>query len=112
MATPRARSGEAIDLRPFGPAIVAQQTTALLKAEQLELIRVVLQAGKSLPPHHVDGEITVLCLEGELGFCTDAAETRMTAGDLLHLGRNERHWLVARTDASALLTICLPAANA
>jgi quercetin dioxygenase-like cupin family protein len=108
MATPRALSGEAIDVRPFGAAIGEQKTTAILKSEQLELIRVVLQAGKSLPPHHVDGEITVLCLEGELDFCTDAGAIRMTAGSLVHLGRGEQHWLSARTDTSALLTICLP----
>ena len=40
---------------------------ALFKTEELEVIRLVLAAGKSLPPHKVPGEITIQCLEGRIG---------------------------------------------
>jgi len=66
MAIPHAGSNEPIDVKPFGIQLTSEKATALFKSEQLEAMRVVLQAGKSLPPHKVPGEITIQCIEGEM----------------------------------------------
>ena len=40
------------------------------KTEEMELIRLVLAAGKVLPNHKVAGPITVHCIEGKIEFTT------------------------------------------
>jgi quercetin dioxygenase-like cupin family protein len=37
----------------------------------LEVIRLVLLAGKVFPPHAVPGEITMQCIEGEVDVTVD-----------------------------------------
>ena len=102
-------SGELASVRPFGAQIAQHQTTALLKARQLEVIRLVLHAGKRLPQHAVAGEITVQCLEGCVDFTTTVKTHRMRAGDWIHLEGGEPHALEAVESSSLLLTICLAA---
>jgi quercetin dioxygenase-like cupin family protein len=107
MAQPHALSGEVVSVLPLGQRLSGARTTALLKAEQLEIVRIVLHAGKSLREHSAPGEITVQCLEGEVEFRTPGAVHMLHAGDFLHLRRGEPHSLAALRDASLLLTICL-----
>ncbi len=107
MAQVHARSGQVVHLAPWGDPSTAGVTSAILKAEQLEVVRIVLAAGKAFPEHHVQGEVTVLCLEGQLLFRTPQAEQTMGPGDFIHLRRGEPHALHAVKDSLALLTICL-----
>lgn len=76
----------------------------LLKARDLEVIRLVLQAGKSLPPH-----ITIHCLEGRLAVEADGDTKLLAAGELLFLAGDVVHAVTAISDASALVTIALKA---
>ena len=68
-----------------------------------------LAAGKAMREHSVQGEITLLCIEGEVEFSTPSATRRLQPGQLVHLAAGEPHGLLALSDASALLTICLAA---
>ena len=45
MAIPHAQPGEVIDVRPLGPALAGAMTTALVKTESLEVIRLVIPRG-------------------------------------------------------------------
>ena len=107
MAQARAASGTVVNLRPLGPHLQDTRTTAILKADQLEIVRLVLLAGQGLREHEAPGEVTVLCIEGEVEFDTPGATQVLAAGDLIHLRRREPHALRARSDASLLVTICL-----
>lgn len=107
MAQSHAQSGEVVSLAPYGDRLAAFKTTAILKAEQLELVRLVLPAGRGLREHRAPGEVTVLCLEGRIAFDTPAGQQLLGAGDLIHLRAGEPHALQAIEDASALVTICL-----
>ncbi len=107
MAQTHARSGQVVSVLPLGDQLGSAKTTALLKAEQLEVIRVVLLAGKEMREHKTPGEITVQCIEGRIEFRTPDAVQVLAPGDFLHLVREEPHSLRAITDASALLTIRL-----
>lgn len=58
------KSGDAIQIT-LGAALSGSKTTPLLKTAKLELIRLVVSAGKEVPSHKAPGEITVQCWKGE-----------------------------------------------
>ena len=107
MALMHASSGQVLDLHRFGGRISAQKTSALFKSNDLEVMRVVLRAGRSLPPHKVPGDITIHCLEGTLAIELEAATVTLAAGQLVFLAGGATHGVTAITDASALVTIAL-----
>jgi quercetin dioxygenase-like cupin family protein len=107
MAMPHAQPGQPVDVSPLGLRLADEKTVALFKSEQLEVIRLVLQAGKSLPPHRVPGEITIHCLEGRIAVGADGAQHVLGAGQLLYLRGGVLHDVTALQDASALVTIVL-----
>jgi len=111
MALNHAEPGEPWDVRPLGHELAAAKTTALFKAEHLEVIRLVLLAGQELPPHKVAGEITLQCLEGELLIEVQSDRYRLPSGRMLYLTGGEVHKVVATQDSSALLTIALVQMN-
>lgn len=109
MAIAHAVSGDLIHAQPLGERLHEVQSYALLKSAQLELIRLILPAGKGMKDHSVHGEITVQCLEGIIELSTPSKTLTLHAGDLVFLAGQEPHGLKALQDASALLTISLTA---
>jgi len=112
MAIPHAKSSEVIDVRPLGTALTQSKTHTLIKTDSLEVIRIVMAAGKQLPPHAVAGEITVQCLEGRVEFRAGQATHELTAGSLIYFERSQEHALHARENSSLLVTILLVGKNA
>ncbi len=108
MALPHATPGQVIDLQPLGAELGAAVSHALVKSRDLELMRLVLGYGKSLPPHRVPGEVTVLCLEGRLEVMVDERRHELTAGQLVLFAGDALHSVLALEDASALVTVVLP----
>ena len=107
MALPHALSSEVVNLKPLGARIATTPTHAIIKASQLEVIRVVLPAGEKLRQHDTPGELTVLCIEGEVEFTVGDKPHLLRTGDWLHLAPRAPHALRALQDATLLLTICL-----
>ncbi|HEY8504892.1 MAG TPA: cupin domain-containing protein [Gemmataceae bacterium] len=108
MAIPHAKPGELVDVRPLGSALASAQTRTLVRGEQVEVIRLVVPAGKEIEEHKAKGEITVQCLEGKVGFTALGRTQQLEAGTLLYLPTGEPHSLKGIEDASLLLTILLP----
>lgn len=107
MAMHHALSGELISIRPLGTAIAKSVTAALYKTQHVEVFRVVLLAGKELPEHQVDGEMTVQCLEGSVEFSIGTTRDVMRSGDLKCLAGGTPHSLRSLQDASLLVTLLL-----
>lgn len=107
MAIPHAKPGEVIDVRPLGAALVKMKSETLVRTESLEVIRIVMPAGKDIAWHEVPGEITVQCLEGNVEFCVGELKRELTAGTLLYLEGADKHSLRANVDSSLLVTILL-----
>lgn len=108
MAMPRVKQGELIDVRPLGEALQDSKSVTLMRSAHLEVVRLVLPAGKHIPEHRAPGEITVQCLEGVVKFGTGAGAQLMRSGDMLFLLAGEPHWLEAAENASVLVTLYLP----
>lgn len=112
MALPHAQSGQIVSVRPLGDRLQDTVSAAILKAGQLEVMRVVLPVGKSMKEHQVPGEATVQCIEGVVEFVTEDGVMHLHPGDFVHLAPRALHALTAVEDASLLVTICLKAAEA
>ena len=110
MALTHSKPGARIACRPLAQDLRTTPTHALLKTGQIELMRVVLAAGRSLPPHSVAGEITVQCIEGNVWLRADAGDHLLAPGDLVLLPGGDRHALEAVEDSSLLVTVVLAAA--
>jgi quercetin dioxygenase-like cupin family protein len=107
MSIPHAQSGEAIHVAPFTQDLPQQRTVALFKSAQLEVMRLVLLSGKSMPAHKVAGELTIQCIEGKLDVVVAGVSTLLQAGQLMFLLGEVPHSVTALEDASALVTIVL-----
>jgi len=110
MAIQHATSGEIISL-PLGTALATSKTTTLVKTADLEVIRLVLPAGKEIPSHKAPGEITVQCLEGKVAFTAHGKTQELAAGQMLFLAAGEPHALKAADDSTILVTILLGASK-
>ncbi|WP_367067809.1 cupin domain-containing protein [Oryzisolibacter sp. LB2S] len=107
MALPHASPGQIVRLDPLGERLTESVSTALFKAAQLEVVRLVLPRGHTMRDHRVQGEITLHCLEGVIDLTVDGRTQPMHAGDLVYLAAGQPHALHAVQDSSLLLTLCL-----
>ena len=107
MSIPHAKPGEVIQL-PLGAALSSSKTMTLAKTADMELIRLVLPAGKDIASHKVAGEITVQCLEGRVALTAAGKTQDLAAGQSLCLAAGEPHALQAIEESSVLVTILLP----
>jgi quercetin dioxygenase-like cupin family protein len=107
MAIPHAASGQLINIQPLEDKLPEARTVALFKSDELEVMRLIVPAGKTVPSHQVKGEITVQCLEGEVAFTAGGQTQVMKAGQLLWLAGGVPHGLTAVRDASLLVTLHL-----
>lgn len=105
MAMHHAKSGEVVDLRPLGNKLAETKPTALVKTPSFEAARIVVLAGKEIPPHEVPGNVTLHCLEGCVRIALDHTSVELAAGEWVYLDGGERHSLNGIEDSSLLMTI-------
>jgi quercetin dioxygenase-like cupin family protein len=105
MATAHAVSGELIDIRPFGPALPQVASETLVRAEHLEVFRLVLLAGRSLPGHDHPRVMTIQCIEGRIELVSGSKSVEMQAGHLVYFSAGTPHELKAVEDSSLLVTL-------
>lgn len=106
MAVPHAQPGDIVDLL-LGPELTSTKTSTLVKTDQLELLRLVLPAGKKTPTHQVPGEISIHCLEGKVSVTAAGKVQELGPGQLMYLGPADPHAVEALENASLLVTILL-----
>jgi quercetin dioxygenase-like cupin family protein len=107
MALQHAASGERIALQRGDDDIAHFTSVALVKTEHMELIRLVLPKERPLPEHRVDGEMTLLCLEGEIAFDAHGRTTVLKPSEMVYLAAGEPHSVRGNKDSVALMTILM-----
>ncbi len=105
MATHHAKPGEIVDLQTWAADLPKEHTKAIVKTDEMELIRIVLPAGKGIPIHKVPGPVTVQCIVGKIAIIAMDATQELNYNQLLHLKPGEPYSLKAIEDAIVLLTI-------
>lgn len=90
---------------PLGNAPYRSRATTIVKTPNLEMMRLVLPAGKTIPTHKAPGKITLQCLEGRVAFTVMDETQELTAGHLIFLLASEPHSISAIEDSSLLVTL-------
>jgi quercetin dioxygenase-like cupin family protein len=107
MAIPHASSAQVLDVRPLGAQLSGAETTTLFKTYAVEVIRMILPAGKEIPPHSLPGEVILQCIEGRVEVRTGDRSSTLAAGHLLYLDGHQTYGLRAAANSSLLVTILL-----
>jgi len=105
MATHHANPGEIVDLQTWAADLPKEHTKAIVKTDEMELIRIVLPASKGIPNHNAPGPLTIQCVSGKVAITTMGATQELNYNQLLHLMPGELHSLKAIEDSVVLLTI-------
>lgn len=105
MAQRKIEPAEVVNLYTPPSDLPEDATLALMKTQDMEVIRMVLPKEKDITKHSVDGQICVQCLEGKAEFGVEGEKHVLTSGDWLYLERNQPHSLRAIRDSILLVTI-------
>ena len=105
MAAPHSQPGDLIDLRALETELATARTQVIAKADDFEIIRLVLRQGKDIPSHRTAGRLIVQCLQGRVKFIAMGSELELRPGHMFYLPPGEPHALTALEDSSLLLTI-------
>jgi nucleotide-binding universal stress UspA family protein/quercetin dioxygenase-like cupin family protein len=103
-----ANLGDVFDVRPLGSALHSAHTRKLLRADALELVRLIVRTGEEVPQHTTQGEVIMQCLEGRVNVTALGKTQVLAAGSLIALPAGEPHAVRGVEDASLLLTIVRP----
>lgn len=105
MALRHATSGEIVRIDAFDPAAANVPSTAIVRDDHIEVMRLVLPAGKNVPEHGVDGPITLHCLQGAVEVHAHNETKLLRAGELMYLAGAVSHGFHAVEDTSLLATV-------
>jgi quercetin dioxygenase-like cupin family protein len=92
-------------LQPLGEGLQNARTTALVKSDTFEAVRLIVLAGREIAPHQVPGQITLHCLEGRVLLGLADSTLELSAGQWVYLDGGARHSVKGVEDSSVLLTI-------
>lgn len=95
--------GHVVDLDTYGDPDAL--STVVAREKQFEAIRFTLRPDRSLPPHKVDGPITVHCLSGRCTFFVDDEPRQLSPGSWLYLRGGTVHALQAEEASVLMVTI-------
>ena len=98
-------AGEVLDVALSGERPTRAQATTLALTQHLEIVRLVVPAGKQLGTHKRTGEIAVLCVEGNIRLYVEGHPHDLAAGQLMCLPPGLPHAIRGLADSAVLLTI-------
>lgn len=105
MALHHAISGEVIDLFDPKQNVADDVSTALFRTDDIEVIRRVLQPGQSVPPHEINGDMTLQCLTGKFKLTAHGKTQCVGVGQLVYVAGCESYALEGEDETVVLMTI-------
>lgn len=105
MTEPIANPGQVVFVKPLDATGKMSDATTLVRTRQVEVIQLVVPAGRTIPTHEAHGEILVHCLEGGVSLCALGEVHQLESGQLIYLSINEPFSIRGIENASLLVTI-------
>lgn len=94
----KVHSWEKVERESMSPEVARQ----VIHSDRMTTARIYLSKGAVVPRHHHDNEQISHVLEGRLLFEFDDRSIEATAGELIEIGSNEPHRVVALQDSLAM----------
>jgi quercetin dioxygenase-like cupin family protein len=107
MAISHAASGDLIDISALPERGKAAVSMTLVRANHIEVFRLILPAGKVLQEHAAAGSITIQCLAGVVELDAHGHTQTLHPGTLVYLDDAQPHAVRVLEDASLLITMLL-----
>lgn len=98
-------SGEVINLTTLKKDMEVDASYALVKTEDMEVIRMALPRGKTIDEHSVEGEMSVQCLRGHILFTVAGKPVDLTENEWLYLEKKQSFSYTVKRDTILLVTI-------
>lgn len=108
MAIAHAEPGQVVDLLGHEMGAGKARTTALIKTEKFEAIRLIVRQYSKIATHQVDGPITLSCLAGRVRLGLPEGDVDLKAGEWTYLNGGVAHSVEGIADAVLVLTIIFP----
>ena len=105
MALTHTPAGAIFSARPLASELREANSHTLVREPDLQIFRLVLQAGQSLHTHQVPERMVIQCIEGRFIFETMGRQLSMAPGDCCHIAVGEPHAVHAQEAASALVML-------
>lgn len=86
-----------------------QASRTLIRASDLRMVLVVLEAGKTISEHHAKATASVQTLSGHIRLQLPERSADVPAGQVLVMGAGLAHDVYAESDSAFLLTLGWPA---
>jgi len=109
MATHHASPGEIVNLETWARDLPNEKSKTIVKTDEMELVRLVLPAGKEFADHKVSGPTVIHCIKGDIELTARGATQHLEPGQLLYLMPGEPHAVRAVSDSVVMLTIIFKA---
>ena len=103
MIAERTHPSSIVQLR-LGVNIPNASTSTIASTDVFETIRVVIPAGKQLPPHQAADGVTLLCLEGIVNLTVNGVTQEFSEGQFTIMVTGDVHAIKAITNTTILLT--------
>lgn len=107
MSEMKSSPGEVIDVGTLQSGSVTAEVVPLIKTSELEIFRVVLPSGSTVPAHEFSREVVVHCLEGRVELTWSSGVHDLAAGQMIQYCSYERFSLRGLEDSSLLITAAL-----
>jgi quercetin dioxygenase-like cupin family protein len=107
MAVPHAKSGDLVYALPPANNSETLKSETLIRDDNVEIFRLVLEAGTRMQEHKAAGSMLVQCLQGEAQFRAQGQEQMLTPGSMIYLRDAEPHEVATEVPAVLLITLFL-----
>ena len=105
MTKPRAAPGQLVDLNRCATTADTNQEAVLVKTQDVEITRLFIPAGSTIPTYEAAGQIILHCLEGRISIVALGESRELSTGQLLYLALNEAFSIRGLEQASVLATV-------
>ncbi len=103
MSQSHTSSGQVLPLQ-LGPATASQTTDTVVKANDMELHRILMPPGEEIDTRQMPSSVTVHCLQGKVAVTAHGRDTTLDNGQMIYLQANEPHSIKALEQSSVLIT--------
>lgn len=92
-------------VQPIAATEETSRKIRLVKTPQVEILQLIVPAGRDVPTHQAQGDVVVHCLEGRVAMIALGQSYELKSGQLLHLSLDDQFSIRGIENASVLVTL-------